>query len=242
MNKETRAKRHAEFIEKVKGDEFQIFGLWRECPHDVKWAWGARTILTQSDRLYCYTTDYLFDRQTSYGDKELLNKFAERFKRKDFGLKTICDISVHIATGGALYELAKGNCGSSKMQEEDEIDEWLAHRSSRELMNGIEGFFETVYAKGLAPASDTEYDILKKLYAWPESPSLETLYPEIDMAYEGASCLGWPQGGKMAPNERRTFTLWHDGTTKHKPQTFIKADTNASHGYLYLIAYEMEDK
>ena len=241
MNEQTNSD-HADFIKKVQGEQSIIFGLWKECPTNVKWAWGARAILAESDRLGCHTIDLLPDRQTGYGSKSGYEEFGKEFNESRFGLKTICDISVHIATGGDLYELAKGNCGSSKMKKEDEISEWLGHKSSREMLPGIEGFFETVYSKGLAPTYDTEYDILRKLYVWPEKPSLETLHPEIDRCYSGASCLGWPHGGIMVPNEARTFTLWHDGTRKHEPKTFIKANTNASHGYLYLIAYEMEDK
>lgn len=232
---------HADFIKKVQGEQDMIFGLWKECPTNVKWAWGARAILAYNDRLTCYTIDLLQDRQTGYGSKPGYEEFGKEFNQSRYGLKTICDISVHIATGGTLYDLAQGNCGSSKMQEEDEILEWLAHKSSREMQPGIEDFFSAVYnTEGLASYSDTEYEILKNLYVWPECPSQETRYPKIDKAYEDTVSVPRLGCTIMQPDEGHTFTLWHDGSRKQDPKTFIKANTNASYGYLYLIAYELE--
>lgn len=229
MNAE-QIERHADFIEKVKGDRFQIFGLWRECPPDVKWAWGARTIFAYNERLGCYMMDIVFDRQTSYGDKEMLKEFAERFNKKELGLKTICDIGICASTYNGIACLTSGT-GTSVMQSKTEIEHWMSYQSSHELLHGHKEFFRSVRGDGFVSGEDSDYDILCKVE---DDPGIDAAYSH-HVSYPNKT-----QPETMRPDKNKTFTLWHNGSEDSPPDTFIKANTNASHGYLYLIAYQME--
>jgi len=233
--------------DQIKSSDGFTFGLWNECPDDAPVAWGARAI---SDSGCGFSL--LHDRQSWAGPKDLIDAFSKVLNQGP--IKHAVEVAKRLRDGWTPYkelsDAAFKKYWRNRMKEDPHLFEsWEASGGSNSLLQPGD-------RRGpMRPHYETpkDADPLRILHACQREAQIVEIYnkryehgevdedddeeweqpraPVID-AYQ--KIVG-RQDARMFTDESGLFTLYDDNSI------VIKANTNASHGHFYLIAYPKHD-